>query len=60
MAHVNNYENIDDYGNIDDGHGGGGNGNQSPRLPYPSTNTRTPEVSYLTYDSKCRLPFDSI
>ena len=22
MAHVNNYENVDDFGNIDDGNGG--------------------------------------
>ena len=50
MAHVNNDENVDDYGNIDDGIGGGGNGNHCPR----------PEVLYLTYDSKSRLLFDSI
>ena len=60
MAHVNDDENVDDYGNINYGNGDGGYGDQSPRPSYPSTNTRTPEVSYLTYDSKCRLPFDSI
>ena len=58
MAHVNNDENFDDYGNIDNCNGGDGDGNHSPRPSYPKYQHKW--VLYLTYDRKCRLPFGSI